>query len=248
NRSLSVGMILSNSLHALCMTSVVSGIMLFIILNKKLELHHKLYPKEIRSFRYLMGFLPIISLFSYLTVSFEIILPAHLFFTCIMPVHIMFVNAIIMKDASLVYGGKWVEETQMPDSEAWVALEEAHRNVNRIYMDIYNRIKEYMVKEEAYRSSGITRQELAARVGTNTTYVSRALNECAGVNFKQFINAYRVKYAQDYFRQHPDARLIELCNKSGFRSLTALNMAFRINVGMTPGEWCRMQLNDDNKT
>ncbi|HHV04539.1 MAG: helix-turn-helix domain-containing protein [Bacteroidales bacterium] len=245
NQQFTIGMVLSHFLNTFCLICILSGIMLFFVLNKKLKLHKELHPKEVRSFRYLMGFHPVISLLVYLSVSFGISLPARLFFAGIMPVHMLFINAIVMKDTALVYGAKWVEETRIPDSAAWVALEEAHRNVNQIYLDIYNRIREFMVKEEGYRSSSITRGEVAARIGTNITYVSRALNEFAGVNFKQFINAYRVKHAQEYFRQHPDARLIELCNESGFRSLTALNLAFRINIGMTPGEWCRMQLRED---
>lgn len=42
-----------------------------------------------------------------------------------------------MKDTNLVYGGRWVEETQIQDSVACQTLQEKHNNITRVYMDIY---------------------------------------------------------------------------------------------------------------
>ena len=246
-KGITPGLLFSGLFHVLCLACTVSGFMLFFVLNKTLKNHSELRTKEIGSFRALMGFLPAMSLSAYILVLAGITWPAGIFFAVFVPVHLFFIMAIIMKDTTLVYGGRWVEETQIPNSTAWHDLQEECTNENHFRLDIYNRIKKYLEKEQAYKSPTLTRDELAANIGTTITYVSRSLNEYAGMNFKQFINAYRVKHAQDYFRKHPEARLIELCNESGFRSLNALNLAFRANVGMTPGEWCRMELQKINK-
>lgn len=240
------GLVIAIYFHDLCLVCVVSGIMLFFVLNKILKHQSEVRTKEINAFRTLMGFLPAMSLFTYVLVQAGITWLADIFFAVLIPIHYFFIMAIIMKDTTLVYGGRWVEETQIPDSTAWLDLQGERTKENNYRMDIYHRIKKYLEKEQAYRSPTLTRDELAANIGTNITYVSRSLNEYAGMNFKQFINAYRVKHAQDFFWQHPGSRLIELCNESGFRSLTALNLAFRANVGMTPGEWCRMELQKIN--
>ena len=115
------------------------------------------------------------------------------------------------------------------NNTAWRKLEEANEKINRTHYDVYKRILHHIETAQPYKFLIIQREELAVAVGTNTTYVSRALSQHAKMNFKQFINYYRVAYAKDYFRQFPHARLIELCNVAGFRSLSALNQAFQLN-------------------
>jgi AraC-like DNA-binding protein len=227
--------------HTLCISFIFLGSMLFIVLEKRLSVPGKKSPGPIRSYKCFFMSLCVFSLMSYVCVVLDIFLPARMFFVGNIPIHLLFLDMILMKDTDLLYGGKWVQETQCSNSKIWQDLEEANKKVNGLYKEIYERIKAYLEKEQCYRNPSITREEVAAAIGTNVTYVTRALNEYAGMNFKQFINSYRVQYAQEYYKRHPDARLIELCNESGFQSLTALNLAFRINLGMTPGEWCRMQ-------
>ena len=37
-------------------------------------------------------------------------------------------------------------------------------------------------------------------VGTNTQYLSAAIRECTGGNFRSLINDFRIQYAQELFR------------------------------------------------
>jgi len=231
----------SGIVHSLCIAFLSIGFMIFFVLEKILSVSKKIRPREINSYKYLIGSLSVFSLVSYLCVIFDYFLPAKLFFLSNIPLHLLFLDTIIMKDTDLLYGGKWVEDTQISDSKVWMELEEANNRVNSLYKEIFERMKKYLEEDKSYRYPSITREELAAAIGTNVTYITRALNEYAGMNFKQFINSYRIKHAQAYYKLHPDARLIELCNECGFQSLTALNLAFRTHLGMTPGEWCRMQ-------
>jgi len=242
----SVRGLFSGMSHTLCISFIFLGCMLSVILKKRFSVPGKKSIGPIRSYKYFLMSLWVFSLMSYVCVVLDIFLPARLFFLGNILIHILFLDLILMKDTDLLYGGKWVQETQIANSKVWQDLEEANKKVNGLYKEIYERIKAYIEKEQCYRDTSIAREEVAAAIGTNVTYITRALNEYAGMNFKQFINSYRVQYAQEYYKRHPDARLIELCNESGFQSLTALNLAFRINLGMTPGEWCRMQTKYEN--
>jgi len=244
----SILLLFSGMSHSLCISLISLGCVLFIIIEKMLSVPGKKSPAPIRSYKYLLVSLWVFSLMAYVFVVMDTFLPARLFFLGCIPIHLLFLDTILMKDTDLLYGGKWVQETQIANSKVWQDLEEANKKINGLYKEIYERIKAYLEKEQCYRYPSICREEVAAAIGTNVTYVTRALNEYAGMNFKQFINSYRVTYAQEYYKQHPDARLTELCNESGFQSLTALNLAFRINLGMTPGEWCRMQTKYENRT
>ncbi|HOO42336.1 MAG TPA: helix-turn-helix domain-containing protein [Bacteroidales bacterium] len=234
--------------HTLCISFIFLGCMLSVILEKRLSVPGKKSPGPLRSYKFFLVSLWVFSLMSYVCVVLDVFLPAKLFFLGNIPIHLLFLDIILMKDTDLLYGGKWVQETQIAHSKVWQDLEEANKKVSGLYKEIYERIKAYLETEQCYRNPSISREEVAAAIGTNVTYVTRALNEYGGMNFKQFINSYRVQYAQEYYKRNPEARLIELCNESGFQSLTALNLAFRINIGMTPGEWCRMQTKFENVT
>lgn len=184
------------------------------------------------------------SLVSYLSASFGVVWPSSILFTSSIPLHIVFIMGIITKEITPERKVRQLEE-EPPEQkcETWQVLKEANERINKVYLQVFKRIVKYMEAEHPYRSPFFSREEMATAVGTNTTYVSHSIRQYAQVNFKQFINAYRVMYAQEYFLQFPNARLIELCNVAGFRSLSALNQAFRMNIGMPPGEWCKSQRN-----
>ncbi|MDE5677019.1 MAG: helix-turn-helix domain-containing protein [Phocaeicola sp.] len=69
--------------------------------------------------------------------------------------------------------------------------------------------------------------------GTNTTYLSNAVNTYFGCNFKQLVNSYRVKYAKELLAGG-ECLVKDLFKKSGFISKSAFYMAFHKHVGMTP--------------
>ncbi len=244
--SISLRVLFLSISHTLCISFLFLGCILLFILGKMLSVPNKKCPAPLRSYKYFLVSVWVFSLVSYVCVILDIFFPVRLFFLGNILIHVLFLNVIIMKDTDLLYGGKWLQETQIPNSKVFQDLEKAQDRVSRLYKEIFERVKSYLEEEQCYKNPCITREEVAAAIGTNVTYITRALNQYAGVNFKQFVNSYRVRHAQEYFKLHPDARLIELCNESGFQSLTALNLAFRVNLGMTPGEWCRMQVKQQN--
>lgn len=93
--------------------------------------------------------------------------------------------------------------------------------------------------EKPYLSPTLSINDVARMLYTNTSYLSRLLNNIMDVNFNEFINNYRIKEAMRLFKEDTSLSLKELCDKSGFRNSSSFNNAFRLNTGCTPGEWCR---------
>lgn len=118
----------------------------------------------------------------------------------------------------------------------------ADRSAGAGSMGLYDRIVLHMEDRKPFLSSAFSLDEMARSLGTNTGYVSRAINNGSGVNFSQFVNRYRVYYAMDCFRKDPGLKVIELGQISGFNSKVTFNMAFKLVMGVTPGEWCRTYL------
>lgn len=81
--------------------------------------------------------------------------------------------------------------------------------------------------------------ELARRLGTNTRYLSRALNDGLGMSFSEFINRQRVDEARR--RLAGDGEILAIALDVGFASKASFNRAFKAYAGCTPSEF-RTQL------
>lgn len=91
---------------------------------------------------------------------------------------------------------------------------------------------------EVWRDAELTLGSLARRLGTNTAYLSRALNEGAGENFNAIINRRRVAAIQHWLSSPDEARdLMTLAFEAGFSSKASFNRAFADFAGMSPSSW-----------
>ena len=101
-------------------------------------------------------------------------------------------------------------------------------------------LMEIFAKEKLYRNSDIKIGNVALMIGTNKTYLSRALNTRLSRNFCQFVNYYRVREACELFIKNPKMEMRELAEMCGFSSGSNFSIVFKCNTGFTPGDWCRM--------
>jgi AraC-like DNA-binding protein len=91
---------------------------------------------------------------------------------------------------------------------------------------------------EYWRNPELTLTMLARRLGTNTAYLSRALNEGAGENFNAIINRRRVEAIQQWLSSPDESRdLMTLAFDAGFSSKASFNRAFADFAGMSPTAW-----------
>ena len=112
-------------------------------------------------------------------------------------------------------------------------------SLDAFYLDLNDRLLRLFEEEKPYLTPRVNVMEVARKIGTNKTYVSALLNKYMNQNFNQFVNAYRVREAQDYVKKHGRIALPSLCRTVGFHSMASFTVAFRLNTGMTPGEWCK---------
>lgn len=111
--------------------------------------------------------------------------------------------------------------------------------VNGYTRDVYDKVCKYFDKEKPYVNPGLSLDDVAHSVGSNRLYVARAVKVYTGRNFCQFVNHYRIKYMMEQFKANPSLRVNELGARSGFNSPTSFSIAFKIEQGIPPGEWCR---------
>lgn len=85
-----------------------------------------------------------------------------------------------------------------------------------------------------WREPDLTLADLARRLGTNTGYLSRAVNDGLGVNFNEMINRMRAEEVARRIDAGDGAPLTRIAMEAGFRSKATFNRAFRAVYGLSP--------------
>lgn len=88
-----------------------------------------------------------------------------------------------------------------------------------------------------WREPHLTLADVARRLGTNESYVSRALNEGLGQGFNEYVNRLRVRHVQAALDSGADGDLLALGLDAGFGSKASFNRAFRTHAGTTPAAY-----------
>ena len=99
------------------------------------------------------------------------------------------------------------------------------------------RFQKLMINGQLFLKPSLTLIEVADRLHTNKTYVSRMVNQTYKVGFPELLNILRIDYAQNYLREHPEAPQEEVARVSGFLSASTFNSTFKRITGYTPRVW-----------
>ena len=102
---------------------------------------------------------------------------------------------------------------------------------------LMQRIEALMEEQRLYLNSDLKMGDVAAKLGVHQNEVSACINNCKGYSFSQFINGYRVTYAQQLLRDHPEKKMAQVGLESGFANDTTFYRVFKSITGFTPSEW-----------
>lgn len=95
--------------------------------------------------------------------------------------------------------------------------------------------REALISQELWRDPELTLATAARALGTNTSYLSRALNEGLGVTFSGLVNRQRVAAIQQLLADPAERRdLTTLALEVGFNSKASFNRAFVLVAQVTP--------------
>ena len=84
----------------------------------------------------------------------------------------------------------------------------------------------------------ISLKMIAEAYGYEYHYLSRQFHEHFHMNFKQFLNVYRIDFACDQLI-HTEKNITEIALNSGFQTMRTFNRAFLDQTGITPSEFRR---------
>ncbi len=94
-----------------------------------------------------------------------------------------------------------------------------------------------IVAEGWSRDPQLSLPELARRLATNTSYLSRALNQGLGMSFNECINRMRVEAVAAELRAGSTRDLVQIGFDAGFNSKASFQRAFRLYMNTTPSAY-----------
>jgi AraC-like DNA-binding protein len=101
--------------------------------------------------------------------------------------------------------------------------------------------REWLMRTETagwWRDPELSLERLAHHLGTNTAYLSRALNEGLGLSFNEAINRLRVdEICRRLALGVAPGELLEIAFAAGFSSKTSFNRSFKAQTGKTPSQF-----------
>jgi AraC-like DNA-binding protein len=102
--------------------------------------------------------------------------------------------------------------------------------------DLMDRLEDLMIRDKIFLNEDLTLAETARQLNTNTSYLSRLINEHYQVNFSAFLNRFRIQEAQKMILDDKfnNFSMEGIARSAGFRSKSTFNQVFKNSTGLTP--------------
>lgn len=96
-----------------------------------------------------------------------------------------------------------------------------------------------MRKDKLYLKADLSIVELAEIIGTNRTYLSKAIRDTKGCNFSDYVNRYRLDYALGLMKESSRKNLLiqNIAVQCGCGSVQTFYRYFKLFYNITPTQW-----------
>lgn len=102
---------------------------------------------------------------------------------------------------------------------------------------LLKKIHELLINEQLYLNPELRLSDIQAKLFTNRTYLSRAINSVPGQSFYSLILEYRINHAKELLINNPDIKLDDVAFLSGFSSRSYFSKTFKAELGVSPSDY-----------
>ncbi|GEN74053.1 hypothetical protein CLA01_41250 [Chryseobacterium lathyri] len=119
-----------------------------------------------------------------------------------------------------------------------VTTEEVTESEER-YEELFGEIIAYFERNKPYQNADFSIQDLAAQLHSNSTYISRAVNINTKMNYKTFVNKYRIEQVKTQLSDvnYDKYNLMYIYTSAGFKHQSTFNKVFKQVENMTPSTY-----------
>lgn len=108
---------------------------------------------------------------------------------------------------------------------------------------LIERIRVLMEEEMLFQKKDLHISDVAKEAASNRTYVSNYINQELKLSFSDYINTYRIRYAQSLMTMPGSSlSLSEISERSGFANEVSFYRNFKKIAGTTPAGWLKQQV------
>ena len=135
---------------------------------------------------------------------------------------------------------QYVDEEPLEEENEEEFVDEDERIVlGSKYEELYVRMEYLLNNEQIFKNSDLRLDDLASKMGSNRTYVSRLINNKTDYNFCEYINSHRIAHAKKLLSSEDVKQLSleEIAMESGFSSLSSFYRIFVKMEEITPAKY-----------
>ena len=99
------------------------------------------------------------------------------------------------------------------------------------------KLEEWLEKEKPYLNPDFQLSDLRQVLPMNRTYLSQFINAEYGCSFYHWVNSLRIAEAKRLLTEHPEIKMKDIAQQSGFSSPTVFSRVFIRETGISPREW-----------
>jgi AraC-like DNA-binding protein len=109
---------------------------------------------------------------------------------------------------------------------------------------IAQRIADHLGRKRAYSEPSLTAMHIAKALGTNTTYLSRAVRKGFHLTLRELLNHIRIAVVLERLQRgtRPSNTIEGIAREAGYAERSTFYRAFREITGMTPGAYIGMTM------
>lgn len=103
--------------------------------------------------------------------------------------------------------------------------------------DLLDRLDYLMESEKIFKDIELNVASLSAQLMVTPHQLSQILNERLQMNFRSYLNGFRIREAARLLRERREDSILEIAFEVGFNSKASFNEHFLASMGMTPSEY-----------
>ena len=104
--------------------------------------------------------------------------------------------------------------------------------------ELFERMCKVMQEQRMYTQKNLTIEDVAARLGTNRSYLSKAVNTYAGVSFNVYLNSMRIRESIRILSDpENDVPIKQVADEVGYSNITSFYNNFAKETGVPPSKY-----------
>lgn len=109
---------------------------------------------------------------------------------------------------------------------------------------LYERILKVMEEKELYLNADLDIKMLAEAANSSRAVVSSCINNKTGKPFRIWLAEYRLSLFENLLKLHPDAQIVDLSTRCGYKDQSTFRRQFKDRYGMTALQY-KKNINDE---